>query len=61
MLYCFSFGGFFRIGRDSEDMRHTFQNHFAHDFMNGGNNGSAYPWILRTRRDSRFFFQFGGF
>jgi RHS repeat-associated protein len=60
-ILSFSFGGFFRIGWDAEDIRHTFQNHFAHDFMNGGNNGSAYPWILRTRRDSRFFFQFFGF
>ncbi len=60
-ILSFSFGGFLKIGWDSENIRHTFQNHFAHDFMNGGNNGSAYPWILRTNRNSSFFFQFGGF
>jgi RHS repeat-associated protein len=60
-ILSFSFGGFLRIGRDSEDIRHTFQNNFAHDFLQGGNNGSQYPWVLRTNRGSRLFFQFGGF
>jgi hypothetical protein len=49
-----------RIGRDTENIRHTFQNKFAHDFLNGGSRGSAYPWVKSFwERDPRWYFQFG--
>ncbi len=51
--------GPFRIVRDTENIRQTFQNDFAHDGFNGGNRGSDYPWILTLDRDPRWFFQFG--
>jgi len=51
--------GPFRMGRDTENIRNTFQNRFAHDFLNGGSRGSAYPWVLTLDRDPRWFFQFG--
>ena len=59
-IFYFGFAGF-NIGWDSEGIRQTLQNDFAHDFLNGGNNGSSYPWVLTLNRGSRFVFQFGGF
>ena len=39
-----SFGfGPLRIGRNSEQIRHVFQNRFAHDFMTGG----ASAWFIK--------------
>ena len=51
--------GNIRIGADTESIRHVFQNRFAHDLMNGGNNGSSYPWILTLDKQPRLYFQFG--
>ena len=48
-----------RIGKDSEVTRLIFQNKFAHDFINGGSRGSAYPWVLPLVKKPRFFWQFG--
>ncbi len=59
ILY-FGFAGM-NIGWDSEGIRQSLQNDFAHDYLNGGNNGSAYPWVLILRRNPGFVFQFGGF
>ncbi len=59
-IFYFGFAGF-NIGWDSERNRHNIHNRFAHDFLNGGNNGSAYPWVLMLNRNPRFVFQFGGF
>ncbi|MCU0390516.1 MAG: hypothetical protein MUE81_05325 [Thermoflexibacter sp.] len=60
-----------KIGWDSEGIRHSLQNLFAHDFLSGGNNGFGYPWVPRTgtvdtagnfqERRPRFFFQLFGF
>jgi hypothetical protein len=33
--FCFRIGSF-KVGRNSENIRHIFQNRFAHDFMTGG-------------------------
>ncbi|MGB5980497.1 MAG: hypothetical protein WBG62_24000, partial [Cyclobacteriaceae bacterium] len=49
-----------KIGWDSEGIRHALQNRLTHDWLNGRNRGSAYPWMLRTDRRPRLFFQFGG-
>ncbi len=59
ILY-FGFVGL-NIGWDSEGIRQTLQNDFAHDFLNGGKNGSSYPWVLILKRSPRLVFQFGGF
>ena len=56
----FSLAGF-KVGRDSENNRQVLQNDLAHDLFNGGQNGSAYPWVLTLNRDSGFVFQFGNF
>jgi len=47
------------LGRDTENIRHIFQNKLAHDGFNGGYRGSEYPWILKTHRSNRWYFQFG--
>ena len=49
------------LGWDSEGIRHALQNKFAHDWLNGGQNGSAYPWFPKTDRKGRFVFQFNWF
>jgi len=48
-----------RIGRDTEQIRQTFQNEIAHDGFNGGSRGSNYPWVLMLNRSDCWFFQFG--
>ncbi|MCA1763811.1 MAG: polymorphic toxin type 23 domain-containing protein [Cryomorphaceae bacterium] len=57
----FGFGGF-RVGWDSEGVRNFLQNRVAHDGWSPQPlNGSRYPYVLPTDRDSRFVFQFGVF
>ena len=51
--------GPFRSGIDTECIRQSIQNKFAHDFLHGGTNGSAVPWILKLNRKNRNYFQFG--
>lgn len=59
VLY-FGFGPF-KIGRDSEGIRHLFQNKLAHDGFNGGSRGSGYPWVKPFwDRSPQWFIQFGG-
>lgn len=59
VLY-FGFGPF-KVGRDSEGIRHSFQNKLAHDGFNGGSRGSGYPWVKPFwDRSPRWFMQFGG-
>lgn len=59
ILY-FGFGSL-KIGRDSEGIRHSFQNRLAHDGFNGGSRGSEYPWVKPFwDRSPRWFIQFGG-
>jgi hypothetical protein len=53
------------IGWDSEGIRHGLQNRLAHDgfgtlFNNNRPRGNRWPWIVRTDRRPRPFFQFGG-
>ena len=50
-----------KIGWDSENIRHFFQNRVTCDGLSWNpQNGFRYPWIDRTNRRDRFFFQFGG-
>ena len=50
-----------KIGWDSENIRHFFQNRITYDGLSWNpQNGFRYPWIDRTNRRDRFFFQFGG-
>jgi hypothetical protein len=56
----FGFAGL-KFGWDAEGIRNYLQNKVAHDFINGGTNGSAYPWILALDRRPGFVFQFGTF
>jgi hypothetical protein len=44
------------IGRNSEEIRHIFQNRFAHDFMTGGET----KWFEVLSLKPRWFWQFGG-
>jgi hypothetical protein len=44
-----------KIGRNSEKIRNTFQNKFAHDFMMGGES----PYFLWLDKDPRWYFYFG--
>jgi len=50
--------GPFRVGGNSEDIRHVFQNRFAHDFMTGGNT----KWfeVLSLKPRWRWWWMFGG-
>jgi hypothetical protein len=53
-----SFGfGPFRIGQNSETIRHIFQNHFAHDFLTGGE--SKWFRVLNTSPAWYWYFGFG--
>jgi len=57
----FGFGGF-KVGWDSENIRHGLQNRLAHDGMSSQPQyGMKYPWMLSLDRSPRFVFQFGGF
>ena len=47
--------GPFKIGRNSEKIRNTFQNKFAHDFLMGGES----PYFLWLDRDPKWYFYFG--
>lgn len=52
----------FRMGWDSEGIRHYMQNRVAHDHWNPQPQyGAIYPWFLKTDRKGRFVFQFGMF
>ncbi|MBO7588754.1 MAG: VCBS repeat-containing protein [Bacteroidaceae bacterium] len=51
--------GPFRIGWDSEKIRHTFQNRMAHDHLWKYNYGKVYPWVLDNGQDDSFFFYIG--
>ena len=51
--------GPFRIGWDSEKIRHTFQNRMAHDHLWKYNYGKVYPWVLDNGQDDSFFFYLG--
>lgn len=52
----------FKIGWDSENIRHVLQNRLAHDGLSGQPQyGWRYPWVLMTDRDPSFVFQFGNF
>jgi RHS repeat-associated protein len=54
----FYFGsGPIKIGSDSEEIRHHFQNEVAHDGFNNCNLGSEYPYVLKTNRKQKFYFQ----
>jgi hypothetical protein len=44
-----------KIGRNSEKIRNTFQNKFAHDFLMGGES----PYFLWLDKDPRWYFYFG--
>lgn len=57
-IFYLQFGNM-RVGRDSEQIRHYFQNEVAHDGFNGGSRGSVYPWILQLDRSPQWYFQFG--
>lgn len=58
VLY-FGFGPF-KIGWDSEGIRHSFQNKLAHDGFNGGSRGDGYPWVKPFwDRSPKWFIQFG--
>lgn len=48
-----------RIGRDTEGIRHTFQNRLAHDRFWTQNYGEAYPWVLKTNRANKWYWYFG--
>jgi len=48
-----------RIGWDAEGIRHFFQNQFAHDFINGGSQGSNYPWVKTFKGVHKFYWFFG--
>jgi hypothetical protein len=51
-----SFGfGPFRFGRNSEAIRHVFQNRFAHDILMGGDS----YWFLPLDIPPSWFFYFG--
>ncbi|MDR2909922.1 MAG: hypothetical protein LBV47_00940, partial [Bacteroidales bacterium] len=47
--------GPFRFGRNSENVRHVFQNRFAHDFMTGGET----KWFRVLDLKPRWWWQFG--
>lgn len=52
----------FKIGWDSEDIRHALQNRLAHDGLSAyPQYGTKYPWMVKVNRGSRFVFGFGGF
>lgn len=51
--------GPFSLGWDSEDIRHTFQNRLAHDWLWRYNYGDKYPWVLKNEKKGRFFFYLG--
>ena len=54
--------GSFKIGWDSEKIRHLLQNRMAHDsFSSQPQYGLYYPWVLTLDRRPRFVFQFGNF
>jgi RHS repeat-associated protein len=54
--------GSLKIGADYEDIRNSLQNVLVHDKLNGGKNGSKYPWVYPIwSRKPRFVFQFGSF
>jgi len=54
--------GPFRIGWDSEEIRHTLQNRLAHDGLSRRPQyGDRYPWALKLDRKSRLVLQFGLF
>jgi len=48
--------GPFRVGGNSEGIRKVFQNHFAHDFMTGGDT----KWFKVLDLKKRWWWQFGG-
>lgn len=52
----------FRMGWDSEGIRHYMQNRVAHDHWSSQPQyGAIYPWVLPTKRKGRFVLQFGMF
>jgi hypothetical protein len=56
-----SFGfGPIRIGRNSENIRHIFQNRFAHDFLMNGQKKEYGPfWFQQLDIDPSWYFYFG--